>query len=309
MTEISNKDFEFQKVDDSASEVINAPVYSYWKSVFKTFFSSKLAVFMLVIMLLVLLMAIIHPFFSGYQNLDIKHINNSSQWYLRPSLAHPFGTDDVGRDVFDQVWAGARMSLFIAFTATLITTVIGVVVGMFWGFSKKVDAVMIEVYNVVANIPFTLIVMILAFILKQGPWQLIFALSVTSWISVAYFMRVQVMIIRDREYNLASRCLGTSIPKTILHNILPYLISVIVTSVSRDVPSFISYEVFLSFLNIGLSQEYISLGRVVQNNAKYIQSASYLFIFPLIVTALISISLYIVGQTLADASDPRNHMI
>lgn len=301
--------FEFYKVDDTLSEKIVSPEYSYWKSVSKKFFSSKVAIVMLVIISIVLLMSIFQPLISGYDNLNMEHIDNRSQWFLRPSLQHIFGTDDVGRDMFNAVWSGARTSLFIAFVATAISTGIGIVVGMWWGFSKKVDAVMIEVYNVIANVPFTLIVMVLSFSLGAGVWQLIFALSCTSWIGTAYFMRVQVMIIRDREYNLASQCLGSSTSKIILHNILPYLISVIVTSISRDVPSFISYEVFLTFIGVGLSEKVASLGRLVERNAKHMTSAPYLFVIPVFITALISVSLYIVGQTLADASDPRNHMM
>lgn len=306
---MTDERFEFVTLDDTASEHIAAPQYSYWKSVFKKFFSSKVAIVMLVIISIVMALAIIHPIISGYDNLYQPHINNKTMHFLRPSLEHPFGTDSVGREVFDMVWAGTRTSLFIAFVATAISTVIGVVVGMFWGYSKKMDVIMIEIYNVIANIPFTLLVMILSYSLGAGIPQLIFALSCTNWIHTAYFMRVQVMIIRDREYNMASRCLGTPTHKIILHNILPYLVSVIVTSVSRDVPNFISYEVFLGYVGVGLTQKEASLGRVVQEHAQYMQSAPYLFVIPVFITALISVSLYIVGQTLADASDPRTHMI
>ena len=300
--------FEFVNVDDTASEHIAAPKYSYWRSVFKKFFSSKVAIVMLVIVGFVCLMSIFHPMISHYDNLEM-FVNQPETHFLRPSAEHWFGTDDVGRDMFDMLWAGTRTSLFIAFTATAISTIIGVIVGMFWGYSKKMDSIMIEIYNVIANIPFTLLAMILMYAFGAGIPQLIFALSCTNWINTAYFMRVQVMIIRDREYNMASRCLGTPITKIISHNILPYLISVIVTSVSRDVPNFISLEVFLGYVGVGLTQEQASLGRIVQNNAQYMTSAAYLFVIPVFITALISVSLYIVGQTLADASDPRTHMI
>ncbi len=301
--------FSFQKLDDTASEVIAAPEYSYWKSVFRSFFASKAAIFMLIVFLIVIGMSVFQPLISGYDHSNIEHINDKSQWFLRPSAKHIFGTDEVGRDMFSVVWSGARTSLFIAVVATAITTIVGVIVGMWWGFSKKVDMVMIEVYNVIANIPFTLIVMVLAFAFDSGIPQLIFALSCTSWIGTAFFIRVQVMIIRDREYNLASKCLGTPTGKIIRNNILPYLISVIVTVISRDVPSFISYEVFLSYIGVGLSQDIASLGRVVRQGSLYMQSAPYLFVIPVSVAAIISVSLYIVGQTLADASDPRNHML
>lgn len=306
---MSDNKFKFVKLDKTKSEHIAAPEYSYWGSVFKKFFSSKLAIFMLFIVAIVILMSIIHPMISQYDHKIKPGINNKSLNFLSPSPEHPFGTDDVGRDVFSMVWAGSRVSLFIAFVSTIITNIIGVIVGMFWGFSKKIDKVMIQVYNVVANVPFTLIVMVLSYVLGSGVWQLILALSVTSWIGTAYFVRVQVMIIRDREYNLASKTLGTPTNKIIKNNILPYLVSVLVTLVSRDIPTIISYEVFLGFLGIGLGQETASLGRVVQEHSLFMQAKPFLFVLPVLITALISVSLYIVGQTLADASDPKNHMV
>lgn len=301
--------FVHEEVDERNTEVIVSPHYSYWKSVARRFFSSKVAIVMLFIFVAIVCMSIIHPLISGYDHMNVQHINDRSQWFKRPTWQHWFGTDDVGRDMFSLVWAGARTSLFIAVTATTITMIIGVIVGMWWGFSKRVDMVMIEVYNIIANVPFTLIVMVLSFTLGAGVWQLIFALSCTSWIGTAYFVRVQVMIRRDREYNMASKCLGSSTAKIIKHNIFPYLISVLMTVLSRDIPSYISYEVFLSYIGVGLSEKVASLGRVVQTSSKHMQSAPYLFVIPLIVTALISVSLYIVGQTLADASDPRTHMM
>lgn len=306
---MTDERFTFVKLDDTASEHIAAPQYSYWKSVFRKFFSSRVAITMLVISSIIIVMSIIHPMISGYDPLVTPNINNQSMKFLRPSAEYIFGTDSVGNSVFDAVWAGTRNSLLIAFIATAITTTLGVIVGMIWGFSKKLDVIMIEVYNIVANVPYTLVVMVLMYALGAGFVQLIFALSCTQWIATAYFIRVQVMIIRDREYNLASRCLGTSTFKMIIHNVFPYLISVIMTSVSRDIPNFISYEVFLSFIGIGLGKGYASLGQMVQTNAAYMQSATYLFLIPVIISAIISVSLYIVGQTLADASDPRTHMI
>lgn len=302
--------FEFQIADDSASEHIAAPKYSYWGSVFRRFFSNKMAIFMLVVAITVILFAFIQPLISGYDHMKAPNINNKAMHYIRPfKQGYIFGTDDKGNSLFDALWSGARNSLFIAITATIITETIGIIVGMFWGFSKKMDVFMIEVYNVLSNIPTTLIAMILVYALGGGYWQLIFALSVTTWIGTAYFIRVQVMIIRDREYNLASQCLGTPIHKIILNNILPYLVSIIITSVSRNVPSFISYEVALSFMGVGLGNQYASLGRMVQSYAPYMTSAPYLFWIPVAAAAVITVSLYIVGQALADASDPRTHMI
>lgn len=301
--------FEFERLDETASEHIAAPQYSYWKSVFRKFFSSKVAIFMLVLSSIIILMSLIHPFISGYSPMITPNINKSYTWYQPPTMEYWFGTDNVGNSLFDAVWVGTRNSLMIAFVSTAISTVLGVIVGMFWGYSRKVDNVMIAIYNVVANIPYLLLVIVLMYSLGRGIPQMIFSLSCTSWLGTAYFIRVQVMIIRDREYNLASECLGTKRTKVITHNIFPYLISVIMTSISRDIPSFISYEVFLTYVGNGLSEESASLGRMVQRYSAYMTSSPYLFWIPVVISAMISVSLYIVGQTLADASDPRTHMI
>lgn len=322
MTEINNtnindidlndpKLFEKKIADESSSEHLAAPKYSYWGSVWRNFFHNKLAMFLLVIIILVFLFAFIQPLVSGYDAMKTPNINKKAMHYIRPfkQSGYLFGTDDKGNSLFDALWAGTKNSLFLALMATLITETIGVVIGMFWGFSKKIDAVMIEVYNVVSNIPTTLIAMILVYALGAGMNQLIFALCITTWVSTAYFIRVQVMIIRDREYNLASKCLGTPTYKIILNNVLPYLVSVIITSVSRDIPLFISTEVALSYMGVGLSEEIPSLGKMIQQYAPYMTSASYLFWIPVFTAAIVSVSLYIVGQALADASDPRTHML
>ena len=308
MSEIRDERFTFVALDDFASERINSPKYSYWKSVFRKFFSSKVAIFFLVLTLVTLFLSYILPLISGYDPTVQEYINDISHRHLPPSFQYWFGTNNVGDSFFDEVWAGARTSLSLAIIATFITNVIGVIVGAFWGYSRKMDVIMIEVYNIIANVPFTLVVIILSYVLGPGFWQLVFCLCITSWLGMAYSIRIQVMMIRDREYNLASRCLGTPTSKIIQHNVLPFMIPIIVTSISRDVPSFISYEVFLSYLGIGLTATDVSLGRLISANSSDMVSTPYLFWIPVAVAAVISISLYIVGQTLADASDPKTHM-
>lgn len=307
--ELSDDLFEFVHIDDKASEKIATPEYSYWGSVFRKFFSSKVAIFMLVVLIAVLAFAFIQPIFSKFDNLNTSNINRPEMRFLRPSWENPFGTDDVGRPVFDLVWAGARTSLSISFITTFITMTLGIIVGTIWGFNKRLDFYLMDIYNVISNIPYTLIVMILSYTLGAGVPQLIFALSATSWIGVAYFMRVQVMIIRDREYNMASKVLGSSTMKIITHNILPQLISIIMTSASTRMPAYVSTEVFLGYIGLGLTQSVASLGRTIQDHSQFMQSATYLFIIPVAVLAVITVSFYIVGQKLADASDPRNHGI
>jgi oligopeptide transport system permease protein len=300
--------FEFAAFDELESEHIAAPRYSYWKSVWRTFFRSKFTVAVTILMIALVIFALVQPLYSGYDPTYAPNINNADMKFLKPSAEHLFGTDDTGNEVFDAVWAGARNSIIVSFVCTGINMLVGVLVGAVWGFSKKVDKWMIEVYNVIANIPFLLLAMILSYVLGAGMRSLIITMTCTSWITVAYFIRTQVMIIRDREYNLASKCLGTSTWTIITKNILPYLVSVIMTYVAREIPSVISYEVFLSYLGLGLGATNASLGRMISLYTSFMKGYPHLFWIPVSVVAILSISLYIVGQKLADATDPRTHM-
>ena len=300
--------FEFAVFDELESEHIAAPRYSYWKSVWRTFFRSKFTVAVSILMIALVVFALIQPLHSGYSPTIAPNINDPDMKFLKPSAEHLFGTDNIGNEVFDAVWAGARNSIIVSFVCTGINMLVGVLVGAVWGFSKKVDKWMIEVYNVVANVPFLLMAMILSYVLGAGMRSLIITMTCTNWIYVAYFIRTQVMIIRDREYNLASKCLGTGTWTIITKNVLPYLVSVIMTYISREIPSIISYEVFLSYLGLGLGTTNASLGRMISMYTSYMQGYPHLFWIPVSVVAIISISLYIVGQKLADATDPRTHM-
>lgn len=299
--------FSFAEFDESKSEHIEAPRYSYWKSVRRTFFKNKFTVAVAILLVAIIVFSMIQPTISGYSPMIAPNINNASMKFLPPSKEFIFGTDNIGNSVFDAVWAGAKNSILVSFICTAINMVLGITIGAIWGFSKKMDKWMIEVYNVISNIPFLLLAIILSYIIGAGFKPLIFTMTVTEWIYVAYFIRTQVMIIRDREYNLASKCLGTSTWTMITKNILPYLISVIMTYISREIPSLISYEVFLSYMGLGLGSSIASLGKIISQYTSFMNGYPHLFWIPVGVLAIISISLYIVGQRLADAADPRTH--
>ncbi len=299
--------FEFVTVDARVAEEIEAPSYSYWQSVSKQFFKKKSTVILLLLMVVIILVALIQPELSGYDPMNSPNINRPEMRFRGISLQYPYGTDGVGNSVWDVVWAGTRTSLLVGFIVACINTSIGVVVGAVWGFSKAIDKVMIEVFNIISSVPYILIVTVLMYTFGRGFWQLILAMCLTGWLSTAYFIRTQVMIIRDREYNLASSCLGTPMLRLVSRNILPYLLSVIMTNVSLEIPAAISTEVTLSFLGIGLNVAVPSLGRMINQYANYFNGYPHLFWAPVLTLALVTISLYVIGQTLADASDPRTH--
>ena len=307
MSTISNEKFQFVKRDDYASEAIDAPAYSYWGSVFRQFLKKKSTVIMLGILIAIVLMSFIYPMFSDFDFNDVSKVNDFSARYIKPNAEHWFGTDSNGKSLFDGVWFGARNSILISVIATFVNLFIGVVIGGIWGISKSVDRIMMEVYNDINNIPSLLIVIVLTYSIGAGFWNLIFAMSVTTWIGVAHSIRIQMLRYRDLEYNLASRTLGTPSYKIIVKNIMPQLVSVIVTSTSQMLPSFISYEAFLSFFGLGLPITVPSLGRLISDYSQNVTTNAYLFWIPLTTLVLVSLSLFVVGQNLADASDPRTH--
>ena len=322
LTELNMSDAElFAPVnhDDLESEKITAPRYSYWASVFRVFFRKKINTVLLLILAVLLIFAYVYPMVIGYDaTVDpYLHLADSAGKHLKPSAAMEhfesnihwiLGSGASGESTFDAVWHGSRISISLAMVCALINMFVGVVIGALWGFSKKFDLFMTEVYNVVANVPYILLISVVVLIMSPSFWSMVFALTITGWIAIAYFIRTQVIIIRDREYNLASRCLGTPITRIATKNILPFMTSVIVTLAATEIPSYISYEVFLSYIGMGLSD--MSLGKLIQSAQSAMVTPGWEFEFwsPVAVASIITIVLYVVGQNLGDASDPRTHM-
>ena len=311
----------FAPVDNAGleSEKITAPRYSYWHSVFRVFFRKKINVIALAILAVLLIFTYIYPMAIGYDADVDPYINlfDSEGKHLNPSQAMEHYNADIhwilgsgksGESTFDAIWYGSSISVSLALVCALINMVIGVVIGAVWGFSKRFDMIMTEVYNIVANVPYILLISVIVLIMSASFWSMVFALTITGWIAIAYFIRTQVIIIRDREYNLASRCLGTPIWRIAVKNILPFMTSVIVTLAAAEIPSYISYEVFLNFIGIGLKDN--SLGRLIQaaQSSMSVKAWQIEFWAPVAVASIITVVLYVVGQNLGDASDPRTHM-
>ena len=308
-------------INELESEKITAPRYSYWQSVFRVFFRKKINTVVLVLLAVLLVFTYVYPAVISYDggnggdryiNMGVIGANN-----LNPKQAIDkfgfelkwiFGTGSAGESTFDAIWYGASISVSLALICALINMTIGILIGAVWGFSKKVDKVMMEVYNIIGNIPYVLLISVIVLIMSASFWSMVFALTVTGWVGIAYFIRTQVIIIRDREYNLASRCLGTPITRIATKNILPFMTSVIVTLAATEIPSYISYEVFLSYIGMGLSD--MSLGKLIEASQAAMQTPGWQIEFwsPVAVSAIITVVLYVVGQNLGDASDPRTHM-
>ena len=327
---LSPAEFVVVPYDDAEAERTGYSNYSYWGSTIRMFFKNKVAVTMLIIMVALLGFTFVQPILPNqfdpyycnmwddayraaiYPNGDapVTAINGMPLKNLRPNSIFWFGTNANGQDLWANIWQGTRNSLFIGFTTAIIEAIIGIMVGLLWGYVRWLDPILTEIYNVLNNIPSTIILILISYIMKPSLQTLIFAMCLTGWLGMARFIRNQIVIIRDREYNLASRCLGTNTRKIMFRNLLPYLVSVIMLQTALAIPMVISDEVFLTYCGLGMPKSVASLGGLVEDGRKVMMSPTlrYQLIFPAIVLSIVTISFYIIGNAFADAADPKNHM-
>ena len=310
-----NEDELFTFADFNAEEAERGGYsdYSYWGSTLRAFFQNKVAVFFLIVMVSVLLFTFIQPYLPGQKDPLLIHNN---EWGLPLNNVKPgqdgfiLGTNSIGQDLWSRIWSGTRTSLFIGFSVALVEAIVGILVGVLWGYVRKLDFFFTELYNVLDNIPQTLLLILISYVLKPGVSTIIFALCLTGWLGMARFIRNQIIIIRDRDYNMASRCLGIPTSRIIFKNLLPYLVSVITMRMALAIPSAIGNEVFVTYIGIGLPLDTPSLGNLINTGRSLMTMSSlrYQLIFPVLVLSVITISFYIIGNAFADAADPKNHV-
>lgn len=304
--------FEFAGYDAAAAEKTGYSDYSYWGSTLRVFFKNKVAVLFLCIITVTLLFTFVQPLIPGQKDPVTTYKNPVTGGLARncpPSAEFWFGTNSIGQDLWSRVWSGTRTSLFIGFSVACVEAALGILMGMLWGYIRKLDMLFTEVYNVLDNIPQTIVLILISYILHPSISTIILGMCLTGWLDMARFVRNQIIIIRDRDYNLASRCLGTSTPRIIIKNLLPYLVSVIMLRMALAIPSAIGNEVFLTYIGLGLPLSVPSLGNLI-NSARVLmmsESLRYQLIFPTVVLSIVTISFYIVGNSFADAADPKNH--
>lgn len=314
-TQSEDELFYFVDAGSAVSERITAPRYSYWKSVFRIFFKKKTNWIILTILTLLVVCSYVLPAVFPYN--EMENVLENSWQNLNPWEAFAtigadikwlFGTGRFGNSIFYGIWSASRISLSLSLICAVINMTLGILIGSLWGYSKTLDAIFNVIYNIVANVPYVLLISILVYVLGAGFGSFVFALTITGWLGIAYFFRTQVLIIRDREYNLASRCLGTPIFRVVVKNVLPYLTSVIVTIMATEIPSYIGMEVFLTYIGIGLPSSTPSIGHLIGIAQDGWTKFPWPFWVPVIFSSILTIALYVMGQNLADASDPRSHM-
>ncbi len=305
--------FERAEYNERSAEITGYSNYSYWRSTVRMFLKNRAALIMLIIIVVLLVFTMIQPYLPNQY--DPNFINNDPETGMQlmnkaPCAQFWFGTNNIGQDLWARLWAGTRTSLLIGFAVALIRGFVGVVMGLLWGYVRQLDFFFTELYNIVDNIPSTIILILASYVLRPGVNTMIIAMCVTGWLGIARFVRNQVLIIRDRDFNRASRCLGTPMYRIIVKNLLPHMVSVIMLQMALTIPGAIGSEVFLTYIGLGLPVSMPSLGNLVETGRGLMMSPQlrYQLIFPAAVLSVITICFYMIGNAFADAADPKNHL-
>jgi len=289
-----------------AAERIGYSNYSYWRSVWQNFLKNKPAVIMGTVFIFLVIFSFIALAIGKYQYSEL--LSDQNQSFLGPTAEYWFGTDNLGRDYWCQVWYAAQVSIKLSLVVAIGEAIIGVAIGCLWGYVRWLDRPLTELYNVINNIPTIIYMMLVALMVGQGFGIMATAMIATGWLIMARNVRNLVLMYRDREYNLASRCLGTPVWRVLVKNIFPYLISVVILRLALSIPGTIALESTLSYLGLGMGVETPSLGLLLRNARNFFLDYPHLLIFPAVIVSMITISFYLMGNAVSDAADPRNHV-
>jgi len=300
----------FQKVKRESyhADEIKRPTIKYWADVWRRLKMNKLAMAGLIILIIMGIMSIIGPHLSGF---DYKE-QDYSQVNIRPNSTYWFGTDELGRDLFSRAWLGTRYSLLIGIAAALIDFGIGVIYGGIAGISsRKVDAIMMRIAEVIYSIPYMLVVVLISVVFSTAGsgtsmFVLIFAMTITGWVPMANLVRGQVLQLREFEYSMASESLGASKGWILRKHIIPNSFGPILVNVTLTIPRAIFSEATLSFMGLGLQLPKPSLGTLANDGLAVMPiGLFYQILIPSILISLIMFSFNVLGDGLRDALDPR----
>lgn len=320
------------------------PSSTFFKDGCKRFLKNKVATISLIVIILIVLISIFLPMFWPYsyeqqlgvtagKPVDASFANLKPFQYGKTELAriaagetvfpHIFGTDSAGRDYLIRVVYGTRISLAIGFFASIIVLIIGLTVGSIAGYiGGKVDLIVMRIVDIIYSLPDTLMVILLASVLKQTNLEtaiqgtilekiggniisLFIVFALLYWVSMARLIRGQILSLKEQEYVLSAQATGAKAGWIIRKHLLPNCISVIIISTALQIPSAIFTESYLSFLGLGVNAPMPSLGSLASDALSGMSSYSYRLVIPAVVISLIVLSLNLFGDGLRDAFDPK----
>ncbi|MBQ4512653.1 MAG: ABC transporter permease [Anaerolineaceae bacterium] len=333
--------FEAASEEEKAQAVVMRESTTFFKDGMRKLRKNPLAMGSLVVLILIILLIVIAPKIVPYsydQMITVDGKRDKTAKNLAPFtyskneqaaiekgeeiFPHIFGTDELCRDYFMRVIYGTRVSLSVGLFASLIVLVIGLLYGSISGYAGgKVDIVMMRIVDIIYSLPDTLMVILLSVILStilndklQGTIfqklgvnmiSLFIVFGLLYWVGMARLVRGQILTIKNNEYILAAKALGSGSARIILKHILPNCMSVIFISTALQVPSAIFTESYLSFIGLGVQAPMPSLGSLANAARGGLSSYPYKLVFPAVMICLIVLSCNLLGDGLRDAFDPK----
>lgn len=270
--------------------------------ILRRFSRNRLAVIGGMLVASVFVISIFAPILSPYDpaDIDVKSILEG------PSLAHPLGTDDLGRDVLSRMIWGARVSLRVGFAAVGIATLIGVILGSVAGFyGGMMDTIVMRAVDIMLSIPTIFLILAMIAILEPSIWNIMIAIGLTSWMEPARLIRAEFISLKEREFVVAAKAVGASDARIILRHILPNGISPILVSATMGIGGAILIESGLSFLGLGVQPPTPSWGSLLSAGKDNIEIAWWLSLFPGLAILITVLGYNLLGEGIRDALDPR----
>jgi peptide/nickel transport system permease protein len=273
-----------------------------WRDALRRLFRHRLAMFGLAILLVTLILALFGPNIAGYppDQMDFK------ARFAPPSLQHPFGTDDFGRDTFTRIAYGARVSLLVGVIAVSLAATVGTVLGLLAGYSNRIaDEAIMRSMDVLYAFPAVLLAIAVLAALGKGVGNAMIAIGIVYIPIFARITRGEVLRIRNEEYITAARSLGAGHPRILFRHILPNILSPIIVETSLSLAFAILAEAALSFFGLGTQPPDASWGRMLSEGRNYFRQSVWMGVFPGVAIMLVVMGFNFLGDGLRDALDPR----
>jgi peptide/nickel transport system permease protein len=288
------------------------PPRSQWWDVWDQFKTHKGALLGLAIFLAIIIAVIIGPWLWPLDPTfaDIRHRNAGL------SFAHPFGTDQLGRDIMSRMMAGGSVSIAVGMTAMLLSLFLGTLIGVVAGYFRKLDGPLMRLTDLFLALPLLPLLLVMVMLFRDalsrhfGPETGIFilivsAIGITSWMHTARIVRGDVLALKEREFVLASKSVGTPSQRMITRHILPNVMSPIMVSATLGIANAIITESALSFLGLGFPPDFPTWGRLLYDAVDQLQLYPSRVILPGAAISLTVLSVNYIGDGLRDALDPR----
>ncbi|MGJ8572657.1 MAG: ABC transporter permease [Hoeflea sp.] len=285
---------------------------SQWWDVWDQFKTHKGALFGAAVFLFIVLAVTVGPLFWTLEPtfIDIRARNSGPMW------THPFGTDQLGRDILARMMAGGQVSIAVGLTAMAISVLLGTLIGVVAGFFRKLDGVLMGLTDLFLALPLLPLLLVMVMLFREtlarsfGPEMgtfilIVSAIGITSWMQTARIVRGEVLALKEREFVLAARSIGTPSRRMILRHILPNVMSPIMVSATLGIATAIITESALSFLGLGFPPDFPTWGRLLFDAIDYLQQYPERVFWPGLAISLTVLSVNYIGDGLRDALDPR----